>query len=838
MDTGRIRKLSLYVFLVAVFTTSVLAGGENILSGRPYSLVIQQLSKYSDGVFYGEKIFRKFGTEGWVSEDGEVTIVNQKCPAGWLTDGIISQPYPSIQLTSFHTEQNKIPAYLLTPPTAEWAFYFDFDEEMWFDEVVLFSRHNPYDLAGSLPQRFWVMATSDRRTFTLGGIYDTVKEIDVYNEEREIVPLRLKDLRLKGKTLVVIGSPLLLEVEAYGRPVRNDDPHPEEERIYGNTNVFSLHWRSDVYLADRFFYFFTNFGIGSDLHKIRLTVPPEVEIGSSYLYTVRDMGATSLYGKPAHCYELESEFDHGRRNRVETWYWRSRKKGPGYLGPALIESYRSLPDGTFQKAREQKFEMYAVNIPWTKEKPKHLITTGPWFYIYQVAAWPDFGESYGQTGLNGMNFTGYGLLSDMSAHYTEDGYFKQYPLCLRKPEDIIQTKMLPAGIKPVGNFVAIRSWLPSSEQRSAPFLKLQSDGSVKPDERGGICPWYEKERFGEETADDYRKLGAMGFEYFYHDYEPRGWDPKGCFCPDCLRRFQEFIKKHHPELSQDACPEKFVVSKKPEDKFYQNAWMSFWYDFLAERFLMLKRAASEGLSTRGLSPAKFCQLLATPWHDGPYGHHAFHDYATLLKKGVLDDVGTRFGTHPNPLVDRPHLFYRHALPRKVKTVDFPYIQSRGVYNMVSSRYVKEYLLGAFASGLKGILFDTGLGLTPLDYQVLAEVMQQIIPVEHIILEGEPISPGRISIRGGGWGHGLETEKEALIFVSSPWIPDKTTANTKVQVTMNCKVPPKVIDLAAKQTVTSNYVNGIVSFTTSLNRDDSSFQYNTAKILHLLKTDEQ
>jgi hypothetical protein len=837
----------------------------NLLRGKKYSLYMRDVS----GRGIGDLSFSKFDPPDWVSDDGQVTITGQSCPANWLTDGVFSKDedtnyfgkMPHNQWRKYREKTPKTAPYLQFMRQQE--FSFNFPDEMLFDRVVLHARHNPYDFSGNLPLRYWVMATTDRKTFTLGKVCNTYKDIDTGNMRSVSVKIELADMNLRGKTLVIIspvhdGSCCLEEAEAYGRKIMPSDPLSSPERLYDSTVVFPVYDRSEIYLADRYFYFFPNAGLAKVTQRVRVTVPPEVEIGPSYRYKITDLGKTKLFDRPAHAYQLDQPASGAAW--LDMWYWRCNRKGPFRLGKALIEGFSGSDEKGYTKAIEQRFETYAVNVPWTAVKPKRLVASAPWFYVSLLAGWPDFAQSYGQTGLNAMNFREFGLpgagLYDRDFYGERGGYRRAFPDCPKDFGKVIDD-MVAAGVRPVGNFV-INPHSPV-EPNPAPYVRLMPAGKTQRI-LSAICPSYFAGTYANVYAELYRWCGRHGFQYFYHDYEVtaggRGWDHKGCFCDKCKERFRLYLKKNCPQLSPDKDPVQFMSTKdlgfvswtppgydprcaaqvKPEDKPYQDAWMQFWYDFLGQFFQKLKTAATEGLATRGEGPAQIIQHEGGPWSDGRY--EAFRDYETLRRFGVFD--GTGMGLSDSGSLNRnlgaTFDFYVAALPPDVKPALFSCTYEP---KEMSPRFQKHQLLNAYAAGLQILLMDNGgRDLTPLDYQMLSEVMHQVTALENIICDGKPLTSNRVMLEGGGWGHGRATDTEALIYATYPWLADKSTIKWKTLVQAPASENAKVVDMSSGKILPCSFHDGILKFTATFERDDANFVYNEGKIFHIIYNDRK
>jgi hypothetical protein len=96
----------------------------------------------------------------------------------------------------------------------------------------------------------------------------------------------------------------------------------------------------------------------------------------------------------------------------------------------------------------------------------------------------------------------------------------------------------------------------------------------------------------------------------------------------------------------------------------------------------------------------------------------------------------------------------------------------------------------------------------------------------------PISPGRTSISGGGWGHGTERGREALAFISRPWLADGAKQETTVQVAMPAAAPMEVVDMSTEAPAPSVFRDAILDFRATLRKDDTRFIYDQSKLFRI------
>ena len=343
--------------------------------------------------------------------------------------------------------------------------------------------------------------------------------------------------------------------------------------------------------------------------------------------------------------------------------------------------------------------------------PRRLITNIPGFGMLQkhIDSWPGFYEAMRHVGCNTISSSGSAVRNG-----------RELELFFRKAQS--------EGFYTFANCLpfhrADKFWVYSEDIRDFCAVSLTGKDSSWP------CPSYRGKAFLDHV-EQIASPGKYGATMLALDTEM--WSGADyCYCKRCLKRFEDFLAEKHPDMEKLS---PLVFRNSPEKYPEHNR---IWNDFKAmlgcEMYREIVGHFQKNLQEAG---TKGPYLVGT--YDAlPPGtiYSMFLRLDDLLREKLVNHV------EPSPYTRGNALKFAESVRAARKAIGnsnvLTWMSAGGVYNNdeYPGRDFRYCLLENFANGARGYLILPWYGLDAEDLKEHATVMQMIVPVEDIVLEGE------------------------------------------------------------------------------------------------------
>jgi len=330
------------------------------------------------------------------------------------------------------------------------------------------------------------------------------------------------------------------------------------------------------------------------------------------------------------------------------------------------------------------------------------------------------------------------------------------------------------------------------------------------------CPTY-RGKFYKETIEKGKRAIDLGI--YLHCFDPERNNGKFiCFCPRCISQFKEYLETHSSLPYKS--PKEFIRQwgKYPE---YHRLWIKFKVEKESERYRDYREAMMKHMKEKGLNPDRFkMRIAAGDWcFKGTNPNPENTDYwlvkaieGSLEDPLILADIFDYFAPMIYPDFDPDYrkgadmLEFSERLANiyqysKGKVKIYPTLSSGWPYeswgaNIEPNGMMKYQVLESFAGGAKGVCIYAPGHFDALDMKYFAEAMKQVLPVEDIVVEGEPIPEDKIKdLNKQTFVKGIEFKEEAVILVS-----EYSESPKEAKVEYRIKEPAEVVDLSTGKSI--------------------------------------
>jgi len=333
------------------------------------------------------------------------------------------------------------------------------------------------------------------------------------------------------------------------------------------------------------------------------------------------------------------------------------------------------------------------------------------------------------------------------------------------------------------------------------------------------CPTYRGRNYQAVIERGKRAIDLGVYEHWFDPERSKGQFL--CFCPRCLSQFKQYFQVHS-SLSYKS-PKEFMQQwgKYPE---YHRLWIRFKVEKESERYKDYRDAMRKHMQEKNLAPDKFQMYLAADMgcfqgskNPNPENtdYWLFKDIEKSLEDPVLlADIFDYYA--PMIYIDYMPGYRMQADMLEISeivaninqysqgrikvapalSVGWPYDAKSGG-NIEPNGMMKYQILESFAGGAKGVVIYNGAcAFDALDMKYFAEAMQQVLPVEDIIVDGKPIPKERIrDLNKQTFVKGIESKDGAVILVS-----EYSEEVKEARVEYRIKEPAEVIDLSTGKTI--------------------------------------
>ncbi len=430
--------------------------------------------------------------------------------------------------------------------------------------------------------------------------------------------------------------------------------------------------------------------------------------------------------------------------------WAADKTGTGYI-------YATWQGGR-QKA--EKFKIKAIEVKACKRIPRKLLA-GLGFYGIEVSKlWPGFYKNLKRVGLNCVSLSG--------------GDSKNIP----GMKEYIK-KARTEGMFVNGNY--------------SPFCRvklLNTDEnawvrSIDGEKRKFLCPSYRGKILDEEisAATSYAEAGA-GIVY----WDAEAWRGREfCFCERCMKNFTAYMQKNHAGM-------KFISPKIFEKDFrkypaYHDIWLNFRIYLGTKLFVMLKDEYLSRLKASGVKWPLPQPIIGS--YDVTPGkiYHQFIRFDEQYKAGAIN-------------VCMPSLYVSGDAAKVARVVRetrafigsnrlIPWFtggwNTSGECDGLDQKYI---LLENFLNGSMGFTTWPWMAWDADDLRYLSQVMNMVIPLEDIIVDGK-VMQGLTSSDKHVKFVGMQLGNEAAMLISDYY----HDALPEVTLTLNVPVACSLYDVA-------------------------------------------
>ncbi len=389
----------------------------------------------------------------------------------------------------------------------------------------------------------------------------------------------------------------------------------------------------------------------------------------------------------------------------------------------------------------QKLRLRSIAIP-AAPRARRLLLDVDWSSVEYKRLWPGFFDFWTRVGLNTVSL----LKTDTAAAAPDadiDGF-------------VAEAKR--RGLSVVANYSPFYEGLQrASKALPEPqrLVNLEGKPSVT------MCPRLYFDRYYETELAELRRGIAHGATSVWLDFEP-DWGASGpaCFCPYCLNQFRAFLKGHGVA---EADPRQFELKADQEPKLHA-LWERFQGEFGAAFVRRIRTELSQALTKAGGSGFSLGIYDVSPlWQaeKSRFYHHFVHA-GELRRAGLIDCY-------------MPSLYHRvrervgEAIGRCRDGTSTPIVPWLGIrYGGEEWRYA---LMETFAAGAAGFTYFTARHLDGRDYATLADVLRQVVPLEDVILDGQPITAAEATAVEPGRVAGMMQGGRMLLLVTNYWQPD-------------------------------------------------------------------
>ncbi len=420
--------------------------------------------------------------------------------------------------------------------------------------------------------------------------------------------------------------------------------------------------------------------------------------------------------------------------------------------------------------------------------PKLLITNIPGFGMLQkyIDCWPGFYEAMRHVGCN--------TLSSSASAVRDPGSLQNF---FRKARS--------GGFYTFANFLpfhlADRKDIYSEDIRNFCAVSLNGKSSKWP------CPSYRGKAF-QDHVEQAALPGKLGATMLALDTEM--WSGADyCFCDRCMDRFKEYMAKNHPDKKY-LSPKTF--RNDPENyPEYNKIWDDFKAMLGCEMYREIVSRFQKNLQAAG-TPGPY---MVGTYDALPSGtiYSMFLRLDDLLREKLVNHV------QPSPYTRGNALKFADSVRRARKTIGnsniLTWMSAGGVYpdDEYPARDFRYCLLENFANGARGYLILPWYGSDAEDLKEHAAVMQMVVPLEDIVLEGTvlkelPVSNSEVKICG------LRKGREQLILVSEYY----DAKPTPVSFTITAEENAQAIDMLTGEVI-APVVKGINTVRMTIPADD-------------------
>ena len=400
------------------------------------------------------------------------------------------------------------------------------------------------------------------------------------------------------------------------------------------------------------------------------------------------------------------------------YVWKLKRNG--YYAAVSMFLSTTLPPGAKAQGRfyakyrggeqtPQPLPIESVAFRPVKRLPKRLIAGLGFYGINVIQRWPDIETHLKACGMNTLSLSGF----DTS------------------PEAIRATvaRANRAGLFITGNTSPTHK-VPGIQQEQDAWVAA-IDGKREP----MLCPSYRGPAFEAEKAR-IALHSQCGAPIAYWDTE--NWNKREyCFCPRCLKLFDEFVAKHHPDLDK-LSPRQFELAPARHPRHHQ-AWVEFRLGLGTQLFRAFAEECRKGYAAapvKGLMPKGLSTLI------GLYGvhrrtvYHQFMRYEELAAVRAVDVIMPSYyvsGDAWRVGAALAKLRAEHGSSRIIPWIcggAGPEYEAEGIQQ-------KYILLEIFLHGCMGFTTWPWMGWDALDLKYVAEVMNLVTPIEDIIVDGIP-----------------------------------------------------------------------------------------------------
>ena len=421
--------------------------------------------------------------------------------------------------------------------------------------------------------------------------------------------------------------------------------------------------------------------------------------------------------------------------------WPAGKTGMAYL-------YATWKGGR-QKA--EKIKIKTIEVKACKKIPKKLLAGLGFYGIDTIKIWPDIYNGLKRVGLNCTSLNGWDC--------------KNVPLMKKYVK-----KAKAEGMFVKGNY---------SPFCRVKLLKTDKNAWVQAidgEKKEFLCPSYRGKILDREISDA-TSYGEAGAGIVYWDAE--AWRGREfCFCERCMKNFSAYMKKNHRKV-------KFISPKVFEKDFrkyptYHDIWLNFRVELGTKLFVMLKDAYLKRLKASGVKWPKPQPIVGS--YDVTPGklYHQFIRFDEQYKAGAIN-------------VCMPSLYVSGDAAKVGRVVRetraivgsnrlIPWYtggsNSSGECDGIDQKYI---LLENFLNGAMGFTTWPWMGWDADDLRYLSQVMNMVIPLEDIIVDGKVMKGLKTSNKHVKFV-GMQLKNEAAMLISD-YYHDSLPA-----VTLTLKVP--------------------------------------------------
>ena len=275
------------------------------------------------------------------------------------------------------------------------------------------------------------------------------------------------------------------------------------------------------------------------------------------------------------------------------------------------------------------------------------------------------------------------------------------------------------------------------------------------------CPSYHGQLLA-KAVDSLQSLIDYGFDHVCYDEEMWGGGNTLCFCEHCKTAFAAFLREKYPQL-QYVDPAEATL-KPNEHPAVNDAWWDFKTSLVAEIYRTLRQT----LATYAVRPGVQRQLWV--WVDSSVGEGRYGaitsrltDYAKLgqyadlllpmIYTPMAGDVGRVIAAGGKTLTGVHGKIAAGLSPNR--TYEYYRVASNNLAPMDAIR--QQLLENFFNGGQAAVIWAYRSSLRgAYDYQKIAQAVYMLLPVEEILLRGQPVDEVLCSnpeVKVTAWKHG-------------------------------------------------------------------------------------